>query len=188
MLGKRGECYRTGRIDDAVRYADAAVANIETGRFDRMLYDFEPTALGGTYITKGLSDRWLELCRNRFARGQGINTYNRASMVMALMTAGESEEAQALCEDLLADAETTDDPGGQCFALLAYGCALRDSRPHTAYEALRRGLKIAQDSGNKMTESYIAVNLSGLAAAHGAPRTPTKMWPSDRLIRQLAAG
>ena len=42
------ECYRTGRIDDAVRYADAAVAIIDGGRFDRMLYDFEPTALGGT--------------------------------------------------------------------------------------------------------------------------------------------
>ena len=163
------ECYRTGRIDDAVRYADAAVAIIDGGRFDRMLYDFEPTALGGTYITMGLSDRWLELCRKRFARGQGINTYNRAAMVMALMTAGEIDEAQAASDDLLADAETTNDPGAQCFALLAYGYAWRDSRPHAAYEALRRGLKIAQDSGNKMTESYIAVNLSGLAAAHGAP-------------------
>ena len=49
-----------------------------SGRFDRMLFDIEPTALGGTYITMGLSDRWLELCRKRFARGQGINTYNRA--------------------------------------------------------------------------------------------------------------
>ena len=33
------ECYRTGRIDDAVRYADAAVAIIDGGGFDRMLYD-----------------------------------------------------------------------------------------------------------------------------------------------------
>jgi hypothetical protein len=163
------ECYRTGRIEDAVRYADAAVAIIDGGGFDRMLYDFEPTALGGTYITIGLSDRWLELCRKRFARGQGLNTYNRAAFVMALMTAGKIDEAQAASDDLLADAKTTVDPGAQCFALLAYGYALRDRRPQAAYEALRRGLKIAQDSGNKMTESYIAVNLSSLAGAHGAP-------------------
>jgi predicted ATPase/class 3 adenylate cyclase len=163
------ECYRTGRIEDAVRYADAAVAIIDGGGFDRMLYDLEPTALGGTYITVGLSDRWLELCRKRFARGQGLNTYNRAAFVMALMTAGKIDEAQAAADDLLADAETTVDPGAQCFALLAYGYAFRDRRPQAAYELLRRGLKIAQDSGNKMTESYIAVNLSGLAGAHGAP-------------------
>jgi predicted ATPase/class 3 adenylate cyclase len=163
------ECYRTGRIDDAAGYADAAVAIIDGGRFDRMLYDFEPTALGGTYITMGLSDRWLELCRKRFARGQGINTYNRAAMVMALVTAGEIDEARAASDALLADAEAINDPGAQSFAFLAYGYAWRDSRPHAAYEALRRGLKIAQDSGNKMTESYIAVNLSGLAGAHGAP-------------------
>jgi predicted ATPase/class 3 adenylate cyclase len=163
------ECYRTGKFDDAVRYADSAVAIIDGGRFDRMLYDFEPTALGGTYITMGLSDRWLGLCRKRFARGQGFNIYNRASMVMALMTAGEIDEAHAAADDLLVDAETADDPGAQSFALLAFGYASRDSRPQAAYEALRRGLKIAQDSGNKMAESYIAVNLSGLAAAHGAP-------------------
>jgi hypothetical protein len=88
---------------------------------------------------------------------------------MALMTAGKIDEAQAAADDVLADAETAVDPGAQCFALLAYGYALRDRRPQAAYEALRRGLKIAQDSGNKMTESYIAVNLSGLAGAHGAP-------------------
>ena len=107
------ECYRTGRLDDAVSYADAALATIESGRFDRMLFDIEPTALGGTYITKGLSDRWLELCRNRFARGRGINTFNRASMVVALVTAGYTEEAQAACDDLLAAADATDNPGAR---------------------------------------------------------------------------
>jgi predicted ATPase/class 3 adenylate cyclase len=163
------ECYRTGRLDDAVRYADLATATIDSGRFDRMLYDFEPTSLGGTYITMGLSDRWLELCRNRFARGQGIHTFNRAAMVMALMTAGEIDEAQSTCDDLLAAAETTDNPGARSFALLAYGYAWRGSRPQAAYEALRQGLKTAQDSGNKMAELYLLVNLSALAPTHGAP-------------------
>jgi len=50
---------------------------------------------------------------------------------------GEIDEAQAASDDLLADAETTNDPGAQCFALLGYGYAWRDSRPHAAYEALR---------------------------------------------------
>jgi hypothetical protein len=163
------ECYRTGRTDDAIGYTDAAVATIDSGRFHRMLYDFEPTSLGGTYLTMGLADRWLELCRNRFARGLGRQTFNRGSMVMALMTAGELDEAKAMCDALLADAETTDNPGAQSYALLACGYAWRDDRPQAAYEALRRGLKVAQDSDNRMWESYLAVNLSGLAATHGAP-------------------
>jgi len=163
------ECYRTGRLDDAVSYADAALATIESGRFDRMLFDIEPTALGGTYITKGLSDRWLELCRNRFARGRGINTFNRASMVVALVTAGYTEEAQAACDDLLAAADATDNPGARSFASFAYGYAWRSRRPRAAYEALRRGLEIAEGSDNTMAELYIAVTLSGLAATQGAP-------------------
>lgn len=162
------ECYRTGRLDDAVSYADAAVAAFESGRFARMLYDIEPTALGGAYISKGMSGRWLELCRNRFARGQGINTYNLAAMVMALTTAGKTDEAQAACDDLLAAADATEDPGANSFALLAYGYAWRDSRPRAAYEALRRGLTIAHESGNRMAELYIAVNLSALAVTQDA--------------------
>jgi len=162
------ECYRTGRLDDALRYADAAVAAIDSGRFDRMLYDIEPTALGGTYITVGMADRWLELCRNRFARGRGINTYNRAAMVMALITAGKTDEAQVACDNLLASADATDDPGARSFAQLAYGYAWRESDPRAAYEALRRGLTIAHDSGNRMAELYIAVNLSALVGTVGA--------------------
>jgi hypothetical protein len=108
------------------------------------------------------------LCRNRFARGQGINTYNRAAMVMALITAGKTDEAQAACDDLLATADATDDPGAYSFALLACGYAWRDSRPRAAYEALRRGLTIAHESGNRMAELYIAVNLSALAVTQDA--------------------
>jgi len=163
------ECYRTGRLEDAVCYADAALTTLDSGRFDRMLYDIEPTALGGTYITVGMADRWLELCRNRFAAGTGVNTYNRAAMVMALTTAGQLDAARAACDELLAAAEATDDPGARSFALLSCGYAWRDSRPHAAYDALRRGLTIAHDSGNRMAELYIAVNLSALAGTVGAP-------------------
>jgi hypothetical protein len=163
------QCYRTGRLNDAVDYSDAAVATIESGRFDRMLYDIEPTALGGTYITVGMTDRWLMLCRNRFARGQGINTFNRGSMVMALITSARLDEAKAACDDLLAAADASNNPGAAAYALLAYGYACRDDRPLAAYEALRRGLEIARDSGNRMTEAYLAVNLSTLATTHGAP-------------------
>ena len=53
------------------------------------------------------------------------------------------------------------------WALLAYGVAFRDADPVRALDALRRGLVIAQDSGNRANESHLALNLSRLEAEHG---------------------
>ena len=55
------------------------------------------------------------------------------------------------------------------FALLAYGFAFRDADPVRALEALRRGLVIAQDSGNRVNESHLAATLSRLEAEYGDP-------------------
>jgi predicted ATPase/class 3 adenylate cyclase len=162
------ECYRTGRVDDAFAYAEESVGLIESGRYEPITYDIEPTALGGVYITKGLSDRWVELCRNTLARERGHNLYNRGSLVIALLTAGKSDEAASASEELLAAAASVDNPGAAAYALLAYGYAHHAALRPDTYDALRRGLDIAQASGNRMTESYLAVNLSVFTAINGA--------------------
>jgi hypothetical protein len=54
-------------------------------------------------------------------------------------------------------------------ALRAYGVAFGDADPVRALEALRRGLVIAQDSGNRFVESSLATDLSRLEAEHGDP-------------------
>ena len=53
------------------------------------------------------------------------------------------------------------------FALLACGLAFREAVPGAALEAMRRGLVIAQDSGNRYDESHLAAVLCGLEAEHG---------------------
>ena len=53
------------------------------------------------------------------------------------------------------------------WALLAYGYAFRDADPDLALEALRRGLVIAQDSGNRFNETILVYTLSGLEAEQG---------------------
>jgi hypothetical protein len=53
--------------------------------------------------------------------------------------------------------------------LWAYGYAFGDADPAGALEALRRGLVIAQDSGNRFVESQLATVLSPLEAEHGDP-------------------
>ena len=57
----------------------------------------------------------------------------------------------AAANGLVDAAEATRNPCALSFALLAYGFAFRDADPDRAREALRRGLVIAQDSGNRAT-------------------------------------
>jgi predicted ATPase len=157
-------CYVAGRIDDAVGYAEASQAVIESGRFDRVRHEAEAW-LGGAYITKGQPERWVALCRNMLARSPGTDTFTWSCLVMALTIDGDGDEAVAACGGLLAAADATDNPHVVCYALLAYGFAHRDADPVAAHDAHRRGVRIARDSGNRFAESHLA----RLAATHGDP-------------------
>ncbi|MGA5462244.1 ATP-binding protein [Mycobacterium sp. NPDC050041] len=159
------ECYRTGRLTPAVDYADAGAALIIDERYLRSPFDIEPTALGGTYITVGAPDRWLELFDHTDA--SQLSTFNQASLVMALLTSGRLDDAEVACLRLLSSIEATDNPGARAYGLLAYGYVRRIDDAAVAYEALRRGLSIAIDSGNRMTEAYLLVNLSSMVGIHG---------------------
>ena len=162
------QCYVAGRIDDAVGYAEDGELAIASGRFDQVRYEFE-ASLSGVYMAKGDTEQWVELCRKMIARWPDAHTYALARLVLALVGAGAGDEAMAASESLLAAADATDNPHVVSVALLAYGMARRDSDPVAAYDVLRRGLGISQDSGNRQSESNLAVNLSILAATHGDP-------------------
>ena len=60
-------------------------------------------------------------------------------------------------------------PGVLSFALHAYGWAVHDADPVRSLVTLRRGLAIAQDSGNRADHSNLAANLSPL---RGRTRRP----------------
>jgi hypothetical protein len=70
---------------------------------------------------------------------------------------------------LLAAADAIDNPNVVSYALLAYGIANRYADPVASYDAHRRGLQIAFDSGNRQIESFHAGNLSRLAVTIGKP-------------------
>jgi hypothetical protein len=161
-------CYAAGRIDDAVRHGEAGQLLIGSDRFDDVPYDAE-SWLSGAYVMRGEPERMAEWCRKVIARRPGPHTNTRAALVMALTIAGATEEAMAVSEGLLTDSAATNNPQLVCFALLAYGFARRDADPIAASEALRRGLTIAQENGNRFTESQFAGSLSRVTAAHGDP-------------------
>jgi DNA-binding CsgD family transcriptional regulator len=83
--------------------------------------------------------------------------------------AGCGEEARGAANGLIEAAEATHNPSALSYALYVHGFAFRDAAPAGALEALRRGLLIAHDSGNRYTETILAATLSRLEAEHGDP-------------------
>ena len=159
-------CWVVGRIEEAVGYADVGQTVVANGGEVPLGVE---GALGAVYVVIGQPERCVEWCRARLARGHDPLTQTRASLVMALLVAGAGEEARGAANGLFEAAEATHNPFALSFALTAYGYAFGGADPVRALEALRRGLVIAQDSGNRIVESQLANALSPLEAKHGDP-------------------
>jgi predicted ATPase len=160
------QCYWTGRIAEAVGYADAGQTVIGSG--GEVPFGSEG-ALSSVYPVIGQPERNVEWCRAQLARGRDTHTVTRALLVAGLAVAGAGEEARAAANGLIEAAEATHNPWALANSLYAYGFAFRDADPARALEALRRGLVIAQDSGSRATESLLATVLSRVEAEHGDP-------------------
>ena len=160
-------CYITGRIKDAVGYNDAAQGVIGNGRAE-VPYGLEGL-LGGAYVASGHPERWVGRCRAQLARGPDTHAVTRSALTIGLTITESHKEAIAGASDLIEAAEAARNPWALSFALFAYGFAFIDADPVRALEALRRGLVIAQDSGSRVNESFLAMGLARLEAKHGDP-------------------
>jgi tetratricopeptide (TPR) repeat protein len=103
------------------------------------------------------------------AHGRDTHEISTASLVLALAFAGSRDEAMAVANGLIDNAEAINNPCALSFALLACGSAFRDADPDRALSALRRGLAIAQDSDNRYIETHLASILCRLEAEYGDP-------------------
>lgn len=159
-------CAALGRLNDFDEYADAARAAIDSGEFDDVGDAFSCVVAAG-YSTTGRSDQAVEWCRASITRSPDGHTASEAVMVVSLAVCGAGPEAMAVSENLLAAAAAADNPSLAGAALLGYGWARRESDPTAAYEALRRALVIADESGDRQQTSIIAGLLAGLAADRG---------------------
>jgi predicted ATPase/class 3 adenylate cyclase len=158
-------CYTTGRIEEAVGYADAGQIVLGRSR-EAVPYGIE-AVLGAVYLAIGQPERWAELCRAQLARRRDTHVYIRSWLVAALAWAGCGGEAMDSADGLIEAAEATGNPSVLSFALGAYGLAFRDADPVGALNAVGRGLVIAQDSGDRAHASALASFLARLEAEHG---------------------
>jgi predicted ATPase len=158
-------CYWTGRIDAAVGYSEAGQIVLGRSR-DAPPYGIE-AVLGSVYLVIGQPERLAELCRAQLARRRDTHVHIRAWLVAALALAGSGGEAMDSADGLIEAAEATGNPLLLAWALSSYGAAFGDADPVGALNAHRRGLVIAQDSGNRTIASILANGLARLEAEHG---------------------
>ena len=161
------QCWNPGRIEAAARFSDAGQLVIGSGRHE-VPFGLEGW-LGAAHAVIGQPESWVEYCRARLACGRDTHGFTRTCLVGALTFAGCDEEARSVANGLIEAAEATRNPYALAFALYAYGRAFGDADPAGARDAVLRGLVIAQDSGNRFTESLLANTVSRLEAKHGAP-------------------
>jgi hypothetical protein len=157
---------RTGRIEAAVGYSDAGQIVLASGGGDAPPHGSEAW-LGVVYLAIGQPERLAEWCRAQLARRRDTHIFIRSWLVYALAVAGSGGDAMDSADGLIEAAEATGNPSWLAGALGAYGVAFRDANPVGALNALRRGLVIAQDSGNRTQASLLALNLARLEAEHG---------------------
>ncbi len=168
LYAMASSCWWPGRIEAAVGYSDAGQLVIGSGRHDEVPFGLEG-ALGAAYLHFGQPERQVEWCRARLAFGRDTHGITRAFLTVALTVAGCGDEARAAANGLIEVAEATGNPAALSFALYAYGYAFGDADPDAALDAQRRGLVVAQESGNRNTETRIAGSLSRLEAEYGDP-------------------
>jgi predicted ATPase len=157
-------CYLTGRLDDSIRYTDAARVVLADRR--DVLPSIFDGMIGGAYTYIGNPERWIAWCRAQLQLGPD-SVHIRACLVFGLVHAGSGEEAMGVTNGLIEAAEATANPFMLSFALFAYAYAFSEPDPARALDAAHRGLVIAQGSGNRLNETQLALTVGRLEAEHG---------------------
>ncbi len=158
-------CWMSGRFEDSLAYTNAGCAAVRSG-YRAAPFDFDGL-FGGLYVTVGEFDRGIAWYDMYLTPGKDPVCIVRANRVLALVLGGRVDEAIASAPVVADLADTTCNPFALSFALLAYGFAFRDVDPDAALAAMRRGLTIAQESGARSNEAYLAGNIARLEAIRG---------------------
>jgi predicted ATPase len=158
LCGFASLCFLFGRIDDALEYSRIGEIALEQNP-SQMQLGLEYFWLGAVYSALPVSGRYVGFFEELRERGEDKYQVADAFVSIAMTWSDRTEEALSLASGLLDLAETTLNPFVASYVLMSYGMACSAQDPTRALAALRRGLTIAHDTGNRTNESYIAITL-----------------------------
>jgi predicted ATPase/class 3 adenylate cyclase len=159
------QCYTSGRVEEAVRYCDAAIPVVESGRGE------VPFGIEGllciAYLYAGQPDLAVDWCRSRVHSGRDTHTVLTTCLIVSLTVVQSYEEAIAATPGLIEAAEATRNPWVLSFALFGFVAALTHADPVGALKAGRRGLQVAEDSGNRGNSTFLAMVVARIEGEYG---------------------
>jgi hypothetical protein len=159
------QCILSGRVEAAVRYSDAGMALVESGRGE-VPFGIEGL-LSTTYLYAGQPELAVDWCRSRVQSGRATHTGPRATLIVSLAATQSDEEAIAATAGLIEAAEATRNPWALSYALLAFGVAHLHADPVGARKACRRGLQVAEGSGNRANGTTLATIAARIEGEYG---------------------
>jgi predicted ATPase len=159
LCGIASLCFLFGRVDDALEYSRIGQTALVEGSA-HALFGLEHFWLGAVYSAIPTSDHYVEFFQERRERGEDRYGLGEAFVAIALTVSGRIEEAITSASRLPQLAEPMSNPFVASYALMCYGMAYSSRDPLRALDALRRGLTITQETGNRTNESYIAMTLA----------------------------
>ena len=159
LCGTASMCFMLGRVDEALAYSNTGQIAMRPSP-DEVRFGVLELWLGAVYSSIGEPERYVAFYRNQLLRGHDTHELWRVSLVVALALVGRFEDALSVATGLISAAEATHNPYVLSFALFADGLAWRTEDPLRALDSLRRGLAIAQESGNRANETYLAMTLA----------------------------
>jgi predicted ATPase len=152
-------CFLLGRVDDALEYSRTGQLALEHNSGETPS-GAEQFWLGAVYSAIPESDLYARFYQRQLERGRDKYGLAEAFFATALTWSDRTEEALSVAPRLIELADTTTNPFVASYALMTYGMVCSADDPLRALDALRRGLKIAKDTGNRSSETYLAMSLA----------------------------
>jgi predicted ATPase/class 3 adenylate cyclase len=160
-------CMYTGRPEEALEYAQAALALETDPRFDGFDPAWASYGEGLAHLFAGRLGRFMEICAHLAAQSGLAQVLGQCGLLHALTMAGRAEEAMAIAKDTLAAARAHANPHFIALALYGSGLAFAQADPARALHFLRDGLAYAQEHGLPFLQGSMAPVTAGLEALHG---------------------
>jgi predicted ATPase len=152
-------CFLFGRVEDALEYSQVGQSALDRSPA-RLRFGAEQLWLGAVYSAIPGSDRYVAFYQEQLECGMDALGLGMACVAIALRWSGRTDEALSAASDLVGFAEASPNPFVASFALNSYGMACSAHDPIRALDALKKGVKIAHETGNRANESYIAIAIA----------------------------
>jgi predicted ATPase len=163
------QCLYTGRADAAVKYSQAARGLADESRYRSFADEWSRIHEALAEFFAARADRGLELCAALAERSGSARIFGLIGQTFgfALPGVGRTPEAQAIADEAVAAARTSDNDYWLAFALFAAGRAFAETDPAKALDLHREGIRVARDGRVLIFEAVIARDAAGLEALHG---------------------